>query len=206
MDVRTLDRTGKVYGYWTVLSFFDRRKTSTRWLCRCVCGLEKPVISSTLANGRSISCGCIGSKVRAQKKTKHGMARTKTYKSWHSMHQRCQGKGGHESYPNRNISVCQEWGLFEKFFKDMGERPDGKTLDRIDNSKGYYKENCRWATSKEQHNNKDRTRYVFVDGEKMPIMFACEKYGVGISCARHRLTKGMTDDEVFKTKVRSKNG
>ncbi len=80
----------------------------------------------------------------------------------------------------------------------MGMRPVGKTLDRIDNTKGYSKENCRWATPVEQANNKDTTRYVVVDGEKMPIMYACKKYNIGISCARHRLRSGKTDQETFK--------
>lgn len=202
--VGILDRTGKKYGYWTAISFFDRKGQRTRWLCRCVCGIERVVIANTLNNGSSISCGCVGSKIRAEKGTKHGMAKTPTYKSWHAMIQRCEGKGGHESYPKRNITVCKEWLSFNVFFNDMGLRPQGKTLDRIDNSKGYYKENCRWATSKEQLNNKDTTRYVFVDGERMPIMFACAKYGIGISCARHRLRNGMTDEQTFKTKSRRK--
>jgi hypothetical protein len=85
----------------------------------------------------------------------------------------------------------------------MGERPHNKTLDRIDNDKGYSKENCRWATHKEQLNNTRRTTYATVDGEKMPFAVACEKFNIGISCARHRRKKGFTDEQIFKTPVKS---
>jgi hypothetical protein len=197
--LKIIDKTGNVYGFWTVLGSPIRSKYHTHWLCKCVCGTEKIVIGSTLTSGKSMSCGCKQYELAANKNRKHGMAKTPTYKSWHAMIQRCEGKGGHQSYPDRNITVCAEWLSFENFFSDMGLRPERKTLDRIDNSKGYYKENCRWATNKEQHNNKDKTRYVVVDGKKMPIMYACEKYGIGISCARHRLRKGMTDESTFKT-------
>lgn len=199
--MKIIDKTGNKYGFWTVLGFPQRTNNITSWYCQCVCGTKKMVISNTLVNGRSSSCGCKQYELSAMKNTKHGMAATPTYKSWHAMIQRCQGKGGHESYPERNISVCEKWLSFEGFFADMGIRPANKSLDRIDNTKGYYKENCRWATAKEQHNNKDRTKYVYVDGEKMPIMFACEKYKIGISCARHRLRKGMSDEATFKTPV-----
>lgn len=195
------DKTGNVYGFWTVLGSPIRHQFHTNWLCRCMCGTERMVIGNSLTGGKSKSCGCKQYELASKKNTKHGMASTPTYKSWHAMIQRTQGKGGHESYPLRGISVCEEWLSFEAFFADMGLRPKDKTLDRIDNSKGYSKDNCRWATNKEQHNNKDWTRYVVVDGEKMALMFACEKYGIGISCARHRLARGMTHEQTFKTKT-----
>lgn len=201
MDLRTLDRTGKKYGYWTAISFYDREKSRTRWLCRCICGAEKIVISATLTNGRSISCGCIGFKLRSLKIKKHGMAGTKTYKSWHSMHQRCQGKGGHEAYVNNGITVCERWSSIENFVEDMGERPIGKSLDRIDGTKGYFKENCRWATHKEQMNNRNVNVIVEPFGEKMTIAEAADKYNMGISCLRHRLNKGMSINEALTKPV-----
>lgn len=84
---------------------------------------------------------------------KHGYYGTPTYKSWSEMIYRCK-KTGKLYWCDRGIRVCERWKKFENFLEDMGERPDGKTLDRIDNSKGYYKTNCRWATSKEQNRNK----------------------------------------------------
>ena len=85
------------------------------------------------------------------------MTRSPTYNTWYCMKQRCLYKGdkNFHLYGGRGISICDRWKeSFEDFYSDMGERPIGKTLDRIDNSKGYYKENCRWATLKEQAANK----------------------------------------------------
>lgn len=201
MDSRTLDRTGKKYGYWTAISYFDRKDQRTRWLCRCICGIERVVIAQSLANGASRSCGCKQQELSSYSNKKHGMAGTRTYKSWHSMHQRCQGKGGHESYVLNGITVCERWNSFENFVEDMGERPAYMTLDRIDGTKGYYKENCRWATHKQQANNRSVNVIVEPFGEKMTIAEAADKYKIGISCLRHRLNKGMSINEALTKPV-----
>ena len=136
-------------------------------------------------------------KVTAEKNRKHGLSGTPTYKSWHAMLQRTEGKGGHQSYVDRGFTVCDRWMSFINFVEDMGMRPIGKTLDRIDNTKGYSKDNCRWATPIEQANNKDTTKYVVVNGEKMPFMYACKKFNVTENCARHRLRNGKSEQETF---------
>ena len=192
------DKTGQIFGYWTVISFAGRDiSNDPLWNCKCICGTEKKVVVGSLMKGQSKSCGCKRNELFSLSATKHGMSKTPTYKSWHAMIQRSQGKGGHQSYVDRGFTVCERWLKFENFVEDMGIRPPNKTLDRVNNSKGYSKENCRWATNIEQANNKDTTRYVVVDGERMPIMYACKKYNIGISCARHRLRKGKSDQETF---------
>lgn len=192
------DKTGMFFGFWEVIGFAGRdNRNKTIWSCKCICGTERKVVVGSLMGGKSKSCGCKQYEIASSKNTKHGMAGTPTYKSWHSMIQRSQGKGGHESYVLRNISVIKEWLIFENFVKDMGVRPDGKTLDRIDNSKGYSKDNCRWATPLQQSNNRDNTRFVFINGEKLSLSDACKKYNIGISCARHRLNRGMSHQETF---------
>lgn len=194
------DKTGKVFGFWIVIEFAGRTKHEAQlWKCQCVCGNYKNVLSRSLANGNSKSCGCKRYQLTAEKNTDHGMAGSRTYKSWHAMMQRCEGKGGHQSYPDRGIGLCDEWKKFENFFADMGIRPAGKTLDRIDNTKGYSPGNCQWASAKDQANNKHNTVYVTVNSETLCLSDACEKYGIGVSCARHRLRKGMKHQEVFTT-------
>lgn len=93
-------------------------------------------------------------------KTEHGMCYTATYNTWHSMLQRCNNpkNPSYENYGGRGIAVCDAWKKFINFYKDMGERPDGMTLDRIDNDLGYYPENCRWATRSQQMLNTRRSR------------------------------------------------
>lgn len=200
---KRIDRTGEKYGNWTIIEFYSKYGAcDAKWLCKCKCGTEKPVIFRSLASGASTSCGCGAIDARIKKLTKHGYARTRTYKSWHAMHQRCQGKGGHEIYQARNIVVCERWNDFNNFLLDMGGRPPHKTLDRINNDDGYYKENCRWATALQQMNNRHVCKKHTVDGALMTITEAARKYNAGISMVRHRLRKGWSLDRAVKTPSR----
>jgi hypothetical protein len=194
------DKTGMQFGFWTVLAFAGRdNRNATQWKCRCICGTEKVVVVGSLTKGRSKSCGCKAIELRGNFHWKHGYASTPTYKSWHSMKQRCEGKGGHESYLARGIAVCERWLSFENFLEDMGERPRGKTLDRIDNSKGYEPSNCRWADMEQQANNRDTNILEIVDGEALTPAQAARKYGKNISGIRHRLRKGWSLQEAVHT-------
>lgn len=194
-----IDRSGMVFGNLTVVKF-DKKdgRNGFRWICVCSCGTEKSIIYNSLAKGRSTSCGCKAAEKRATANTKHGMASTPTYKSWHAMIQRCQGKGGHEKYVRKNLSVFCEWLSFDKFFADMGERPKGMTLDRIDNSKGYEPYNCRWATNEQQMNNRDNSRFFVVHGEKMTLPQISRKHEIGISKLRHCIRKGQSIEEAMQ--------
>ena len=207
MPMPFADHTGKKYGFWTVLSFHDRTKHNQPiWICECVCGTKKPVIMSTLTGGKSRSCGCKAQALSAEKTTKHGHASTPTYKSWHAMKQRCEGKGGHASYVERGITVCDRWLEFENFLQDMGLRPHGTTLDRIDNAKGYEPSNCRWADHITQANNRDTCVKQSVNNEFLTIAEAARKYGKHISGVRHRVRKGWTLADAVTTPMRNGKG
>ena len=191
MSAKRIDRSGQRYGLWTVLEFDSRYGASgSKWLCQCDCGTRKSVIYRSLQSGSSKSCGCVSSVLRSKKTTKHGMAGTPTYKSWHQMHRRCKGKHGHDYYVANSITVCQRWDSFENFYEDMGERPSGTTLDRIDGSLGYLPGNCRWANVYEQANNKKTSRKEEVFGKLLSVAEAARAFGCGISKVRHRLRKG----------------
>lgn len=132
------------------------------WLCRCDCGNEIEISLSNLRTGNSASCGCLRSEITTATSTTHGhrVGNTPEYESWSAMLARVRAKSGRrfEDYGARGITVCERWLLFENFLADMGTRPPGTSIDRINNDGNYEPGNCRWATASEQLANQRRSR------------------------------------------------
>jgi hypothetical protein len=158
-----IDMTNRKIGRWLVLERAENYKDGTaRWLCLCECGTKKVVLGSRLRNGQSTSCGCYN----RDKMISHGMKYTRPYTIWKDMKQRCNDEAKKHVYKNRNITYTDKWEEFESFWGDMQEGyADHLTLDRIDNEKGYYKENCRWATLQQQAQNRRKSITITVDGK-----------------------------------------
>lgn len=147
---RLVDLTGKRFGKWNVVQRTDRVSPGYDrfWLCRCDCGTEREVRRQTLIKGESTSCGC---------KRFHGMTHSPVYCVWNGMRQRCRNKKSAEypDYGGRGIKMCDQWfQSIKQFALDVGPRPTGKTLDRINNDGNYEPGNVRWATPLEQAHNR----------------------------------------------------
>jgi hypothetical protein len=158
-----IELKGRKVGRLIVLAYAGVNKSGNpMWLCRCRCGQKPTVTGSNLRNGMTRSCGCLRRDERAAKNKAnaiHGAAGSRTYRSWESMKARCT-KCEHiawKRYGGRGITICKRWlHSFKNFSKDMGVRPAFKTLDRIENDKGYTPKNCRWAGRLTQRRNQRR--------------------------------------------------
>jgi hypothetical protein len=141
------------------------------WRCKCDCGQERVVTTSVLRLGLLDNCGCLAKERRrknaATANLTHGASRSREYSTWSGMWQRCRNPKSvaFAKYGGRGISVCDRWRLFENFLADMGRRPAGTSLDRIDVNGNYEPGNCRWATPEEQNKNQrtslERTANLF---------------------------------------------
>lgn len=144
---------GRVFGRYTVVERDGSDTAGARYSCQCACGTVKTVRGSSLRNRSTQSCGCLNKEVIST----HGMTGSRTYSSWRSMKGRCYRpkNNRYELYGGRGITVCDRWlKSFEAFLQDMGERPEGKTLDRIDSDGSYEPNNCKWSTPSEQNSNR----------------------------------------------------
>ena len=154
-----------VFGRLTVIKAYSRR-TKTRFfsLCRCVCGQEKEIDNGHLLSGCCQSCGCLRHEILKSAKSNliHGKSYTRLYKIWGGLVRRGKGKANKKYYADKNINICQEWLSFRVFYEwaMSNSYEDHLTIDRIDNSKGYLPNNCRWATPLAQANNRSSNRLI----------------------------------------------
>lgn len=136
-----------------------------------------------------------------RKRENHGCADTKEYSAWESMIQRCCNPKhrSYHRYGGRGIEITPRWFKFTNFLKDLGTSPKGTSLDRIDNSKGYYKKNCRWATKTEQQGNTRRNRIVVIDGTPHCLSAACRKFNLYYPVVKaYRLYHDCTAEQALK--------
>jgi len=189
MPKRGMVWVGQEYGRLVVVEKRGRFLNSRMWLCRCACGVEKEVSGSQLLRGGSISCGCYRKEVSGRLHRTHGQSSTSTFRVWAGMLDRCRRKENksYKYYGALGVSVCSRWESFAMFFADMGERPPGMTLDRIDPSGDYCPENCRWASAKEQNRNQRRTKMLTFNGETKALASWAEELGIKQRTLRARI-------------------
>lgn len=165
------DLTGQVFGFLTVIKFDSFRSGKNHWACRCVCGKETSVAINNLRN-KIRSCGCKKIPHRT-----HGASldplKKRAYRIYGGIRTRCYNKNdqAYPAYGGRGIIMSDDWfNDFMCFYNDMGQPPtDNHQIDRINNDKGYNKSNCRWATHKEQQNNRRYCIKILYKGTLMTL-------------------------------------
>lgn len=165
---------GRVFGRLTAIKRVGTNKRNNAiWLCRCECGEETSVPATKLITEQTRSCGCLWEDVIRT----HGYSRTRTYKIWSHIRQRCLNPNVDvwANYGGRGISLCERWHSYENFLADMGDAPRDHSIDRINVNGDYEPSNCRWATNKEQLRNTRRNKFVMVDGVEYLLTDAIAK-------------------------------
>ena len=156
-----IDLTGQRFGRLTVLDISHRLNRRIIWRCICDCGKEtRTATIADLRSGNTRSCGCLSREISSRVNLKHGHTSggkwSPTFRSWADMRTRCFNPNikKFKNHGGRGITICDRWDDFQNFLSDMGERPSGLTLDRIDNDGNYEPGNCRWATWSQQNKNR----------------------------------------------------
>lgn len=202
MSIRApiIDITGTRWGRLAVVSYVGYGQ----YLCRCDCGVEKRAGGAALRSGMTTSCGCYAKEATSNRSKTHGLSKTRMYQLWAGMKARCYRKTSPD-YPQwggRGISVCPQWrDSFEQFLADMGDRPKGATLDRIDNDGNYEPGNCRWASRKEQNRNRRDNLQLTMNGETRCVNEWAEHLGIDASTFRARIRRGWSIEKAAKVPI-----
>lgn len=172
---------GDTFSRLRIIGIRRRSRKKTIVTCLCVCGNVKNYYLCNVTMGKTTSCGCFQKERCLEANYTHKMAHTRQYKIWAGIKNRCLNvkHSTYNSYGGAGIGVCERWNKFENFWEDMKDGySDGLSIDRIDNNSGYSKENCRWATKREQMTNRKNSLYIEYNGKYRPLIELAEEYGI----------------------------
>lgn len=206
--VRMIDLTGQRFGRLSVVKRTENNiHGHVRWLCKCDCGNEKIVLTSTLRRKSGTkSCGCLLRELTTERNATHGMGKSRPYRIWTHMKARClyPNDQAYKDYGGRGIKLCEKWLTFEGFWEDMQEGyKDTLTIDRKDNNQGYYKENCRWATPKEQSLNKRSNIILTYNSKTQTVSEWAKELNIDRRLIERRLKRGWKpEDALMVPKIR----
>jgi hypothetical protein len=218
MSKKIIIKKGEVYNRLQIMKEIDKPNKYHRryFVCLCDCGNTTSVSLNDLRSGHTKSCGCLNRELSSKRYSKlmlkHGHGKknntSKTYHSWCSMKRRCKCKTlkHYRLYGGRGIKICKRWEKFENFLKDMGERPEGKTIDRIDVNGNYEKNNCRWSTAKQQNLNKQKTIKIMYKNNLFTINELSLQINIPESIIRDRLRLKWSVEKIINTPPRKYTG
>ena len=182
----------------TQVEYKYKKKSGTYWLFICECGNEKVINLYRVRSGHVKSCGCLAANLF---KRTHGCRNKPIYYVWRSMKRRClnTNTSSYKNYGGRGIKVCARWMKFENFYADMGEKPEGMSLDRIDNDGNYEPSNCKWSTRIEQGNNTRVNRLITYQGTTKTVAEWARSLNINSATLRTRLYQGWSIERAFST-------
>ena len=197
------DKTGQVFGRLTVKEYAGKNyHHESMWLCECICGNTKVVLTGQLMAGNVKSCGCLQKERNLIRRKTHGKTNTRLFHIWQGMKQRCfdVNSTDYRNYGGRGITVCEEWASdFQSFYNWAMSNgyTDSLTIDRINNNLNYSPENCRWATYKMQANNKRNNVLLEFKGKIHTLTEWVSITGIKESTIRERLKRGWTTEKAL---------
>jgi hypothetical protein len=206
--MKPLNLEGKRFGRLVVQTRAESKNGKTAWRCLCDCGQTKVITGSQLRTGRTRSCGCLALEV-LKRPRKHGQSHrgrhTRAYRIWRSLFKRCYSPGFryYYRYGGRGIEVDPRWFNFLNFYADMGDCPEDKTLERVNNNRNYWKGNCVWATQKQQARNTSSNKTIYFQGQYKCIAEWAEIYNKDASLVYQRIVRlGWAPERALTAPVR----
>ena len=190
---------GKKFNRLLVVEYVKLDKNNRAiFKCQCDCGNIKNIIGSLVKSGKTKSCGCL----HKEKVTTHGMYKTSTYQVWVDMKDRCYNYNNcsYNDYGGRGIFVCDSWlNSFENFYNDMGDKPKGRSLNRVNNDGWYSPDNCKWSTPKEQNRNMRSNIWITYDNETKCLSDWADFFNINRSTFKRKFNKGWSIEKIIKT-------
>lgn len=180
------------------------RKHSPRYLCFCECGKVLEIDGRHLISGATKSCGCKNRETLKKIATTHGKTKTTEYAIWRGMRYRCLSESCKEykHYGGRGIAVCEAWAnSFEAFLKDMGPRPKGASIERLNNDGNYEPSNCKWADKAEQSRNKRSNVFIEIEGVRLTQSEWAKKNNIPVQVIYTRIKRGWGTEDAVTVKT-----
>ena len=196
LGINSKDLTGKIFSWLTIVKLVGKSDRGNVWECLCDCGNYTVATTGKLMEGKAKSCGC----KKGITMGTHRMTGTSVYGSWQAMKTRCLNPNypGYEDYGGRGITICERWLKFENFFEDMGYPPsENHSIERMNNELGYYKENCKWGTDKEQARNKRNNSWIEFNGSRKLKRVWAEELGIHYTRINHFIKAGYTFEQIY---------